>query len=169
MVLERFTSLKLSDAETIMRRAVRRRRGSMGAVEQAGAAIVFTIQQPDLYGMLLAAEIRFAALLPLRVAAYEEPGGVRLASVSPVEFARSFGRRELEAPAAAAENVLNEILDEAARPLTQAAGRGGHAESNLGATEDQMNMQGTVGQRIDKHGTKVEELAGTGEQDSPGG
>jgi hypothetical protein len=32
-----------------------------------------------------------------------------------------------------------------------------------------MNTQGTVPQRVDSHGTKVEDLAGTGEQDSPGG
>ena len=50
-----------------------------------------------------------------------------------------------------------------------AAGTGGHSESMLGATEDQMNMRGTVPQRIDNRGSKVEELAGTGEQDSPGG
>ena len=30
-------------------------------------------------------------------------------------------------------------------------------------------MRGTVPQRIDGHGSKVEEMAGTGEQDSPGG
>jgi hypothetical protein len=41
--------------------------------------------------------------------------------------------------------------------------------SGIGATEDQMNSQGTVPQRVDSHGTKVEDLAGTGEQDSPGG
>jgi len=41
--------------------------------------------------------------------------------------------------------------------------------SGIGATEDQMNARATVPQRIDSHGTKVEDLAGTGEQDSPGG
>ena len=41
--------------------------------------------------------------------------------------------------------------------------------SDIGATEKQMNAQGTVPQRVDSHGTKVEDLAGTGEQDSPGG
>ena len=41
--------------------------------------------------------------------------------------------------------------------------------SGIGATEDQMNAHATVPQRIDSHGTKVEDLAGTGEQDSPGG
>ena len=41
--------------------------------------------------------------------------------------------------------------------------------SVIGATEDQMNARATVPQRVDSHGTKVEDLAGTGEQDSPGG
>ena len=41
--------------------------------------------------------------------------------------------------------------------------------SNIGATEDQVDMKNTVGQRIDKKGTKLEDLAGTGKQDSPGG
>jgi hypothetical protein len=41
--------------------------------------------------------------------------------------------------------------------------------SNIGATEDQVDMKNTVGQRIDNKGTRVEDLAGTGEQDSPGG
>ena len=169
MVLERITSLKPEDVETALRRALRRRRGSLAGVEPAGTATVFTIVQPDLYAMLLAAEVRFAALLPYHIAAFEESGSVKLAAVSPVEFARALGRPDLDAPAAAAEKFLNEILDEAARPLTLAAGRGGHAESGIGATEDQMNMRGTVPQRIDNRGSKVEELAGTGEQDARGG
>jgi len=45
----------------------------------------------------------------------------------------------------------------------------GTSLSALGATEDQMNMRGTVPPRVDKRGTKVEEMAGTGEQDSRGG
>ena len=41
--------------------------------------------------------------------------------------------------------------------------------SGIGATEGQMDVRGTVPQRIDRLGTKIEDLAGTGEQDSPGG
>jgi hypothetical protein len=41
--------------------------------------------------------------------------------------------------------------------------------SGIGATEDQMHMRGTIGQRIDNKGTKVEEEAGTGAIDSGGG
>jgi|SRR5947209_10164260 len=38
-----------------------------------------------------------------------------------------------------------------------------------GATEDTMNTRQTLGQRIDRHGTKIEDLAGTGETDTQGG
>jgi hypothetical protein len=169
MVIERVSPLTLNDVDAALRRAIRRRRGSLVAVEPAGAATVFTIMQPDLYAMLLSVEVRFAAFLPCRIAAYEDGAGSKLVAASPMAFARSLHRPDLDALAIAAENLLNEILDETARPMTQAAGRGGHAESGLGATEDQMNMRGTVPQRIDSRGTKVEELAGTGEQDSPGG
>ena len=41
--------------------------------------------------------------------------------------------------------------------------------SGIGAREDEMDIQDTVGQRIDNVGTKLEDLAGTGEGDSPGG
>lgn len=40
---------------------------------------------------------------------------------------------------------------------------------HTGATEDQVDMKDTVPQRINRQGTKIEDLAGTGEQDSPGG
>lgn len=41
--------------------------------------------------------------------------------------------------------------------------------SGIGATEKQVDAKDTVPQRIDKKGTKVEDLAGTGEHDSSGG
>lgn len=41
--------------------------------------------------------------------------------------------------------------------------------TGIGATEQQVDMKDTVPQRIDKKGTKVEDIAGTGEGDSPGG
>ena len=41
--------------------------------------------------------------------------------------------------------------------------------SSLGATEDQMNTRTVVPQRIDRWGSKVEDLAGTGKHDSAGG
>ena len=41
--------------------------------------------------------------------------------------------------------------------------------SGIGATEEQVDNRDTVPQRIDKKGTKVEDLAGTGDHDSSGG
>jgi hypothetical protein len=41
--------------------------------------------------------------------------------------------------------------------------------STLGATEDQINLRAMVPQRTDKTGTKIEDLAGTGEYEAPGG
>ncbi len=43
------------------------------------------------------------------------------------------------------------------------------SDSNVGAREDQMNMAGTVPGHSDNQGTKLEDLAGTGEHDSMGG
>jgi hypothetical protein len=41
--------------------------------------------------------------------------------------------------------------------------------SGIGATEELMDTRDTIPQRIDRKGTKVEDLAGTGQHDSPGG
>ena len=47
----------------------------------------------------------------------------------------------------------------------------GHSRelSGFGATEDQIDMRDTIGQRIDKIGTKIEDMAGTGQIDAGGG
>ena len=41
--------------------------------------------------------------------------------------------------------------------------------SAIGATEEQVDMRDTIPQRNDRFGTKVEDLAGTGEFESSGG
>lgn len=51
--------------------------------------------------------------------------------------------------------------DESARPELKLSG--------LGATEDQMNAQATIPQRTDRIGTKLEDLAGTGDFEGSGG
>jgi hypothetical protein len=169
MILERISSLLLTDMEPALRRAARRRKASISAVESLGPATVFSISLPESYPELLAADIRFAALLPLRISAYEQENAVILLTASPVAFAKALDRPEAEPLAASLESLLIALLDEVKRPMVLTARSGGHAESALGATEDQMNMRGTVPQRIDRRGSKVEEMAGTGEQDSPGG
>jgi hypothetical protein len=64
--------------------------------------------------------------------------------------------------------VVVERADAVSTGATRAAAPGARG-SSMGATEDQVDMKDTVGQRIDRKGTKVEDLAGTGKQDSPGG
>ena len=49
-------------------------------------------------------------------------------------------------------------------PLTAMAHGAG-----VGATEEQVSMVGTVPERVNKHGEKIEDMAGTGEHDSSGG
>ena len=56
------------------------------------------------------------------------------------------------------EDEGNPVRDQRDRKLT-----------GIGATEDQMDMRGTIPQRTDRLGTKVEDLAGTGDHDSSGG
>ena len=41
--------------------------------------------------------------------------------------------------------------------------------SAVGATEEQVDMRDTVPQRVNREGTKIEDLAGTGDQGSMGG
>ena len=41
--------------------------------------------------------------------------------------------------------------------------------SALGATEDQMNARATIPQRTDRTGIKIEDLAGNGSYEAPGG
>src|SRR5690348_6431112 len=42
-------------------------------------------------------------------------------------------------------------------------------DASVGATENQVNMDATVPQHVDDKGTRVEDIAGTGEHDSLGG
>jgi len=100
----------------------------------------------------------------------EADGGVTLQALLPSEFCRILERSDLEQLAAPLDGVLREILEDAAKPLTVAArSRPGVETSRWGATEDQVNMQATLPQRIDYRGTKIEDEAGTGAHDSPGG
>jgi len=186
MILERASSLKLAEIDAAIRRASRRRRASVCAVTDISQllrdrslqppceTVVFGILQPDLYEKLLEADARFAAFLPCRVVVCTRMGETSLLASSPLDFCRTLGRQDLEDLALVAEGFLREILEETARPTVLAAGAGNTAETSaapmsMGATEDQVNMRGALPQRIDNRGSKVEELAGTGEHDSQGG
>ena len=62
---------------------------------------------------------------------------------------------------AAAAHCFSSPDDETSRPERKL--------STLGATEDQVNLRAMVPQRTDRTGTKIEDLAGTGDYEAPGG
>jgi uncharacterized protein (DUF302 family) len=172
---------KLEEMEAAFCRVAQRHGAHILAVTPLGAlltreaqraahdAISFTICHTELYGALLAADIRFAAFLPCRIAAIREGGGVMLEAMSPTLFCRYLNRPDLERLVATLETMLRGLMGDAAA----AAHPGSHpqhaADGSLGASEGQISMRGSIPQRIDCHGTKIEDLAGTGELDSPGG
>lgn len=171
---------KLGAVENAVRRAAHRHEASVIAVTHVGQhlhgaqgaadAFVYWLCQHDLYAALLVADIRVSAFLPFRIAAWSDGGNAVLEAVSPVEICRLLNRPDLAPLATPLEDLLRTIMEEAARPAaaaTQAAA--GTHRGGLGATEDQMNVRGSLPQRIDCRGTKVEELGGTGELDTPGG
>jgi hypothetical protein len=136
----------------------------------AGDAITFSLCQPELYGALLAADIRTAAMLPCRIAAYSREDKAVLAAVSPAEFSRLLNRPDLAPLVQPIEAMLQRIMEEtAAAPPEPAHAMARRHTGGLGATEEQVNVRGSIPQRIDCRGTKVEELAGTGEHDAQGG
>jgi len=61
------------------------------------------------------------------------------------------------------------IAPDSTARMNTGIGRSHAGVTHIGATEDQVNMAGTVPERVDKHGTKIEEIAGTGQHDSLGG
>src|SRR4051812_5745366 len=61
------------------------------------------------------------------------------------------------------------LVVERADRSTQAPASGPAKNSGFDSTEDQVNMKDTVAQRVDDHGTKIEDLGGVGEHDAKGG
>jgi uncharacterized protein (DUF302 family) len=172
---------QLEEVEGVLRRVLGRHGavlhgvGHVGHVfpaaelQQATDANVYTVCHADLYAALLMADIRFSAFLPCRIAAYRQGGAVTLAFVSPKEACRLLHRPDLERLAEPLEKLLNQVIEEAALPQAPATVSAAHAASGIGAVEGQMSARGAIPQRIDRRGTKIEELAGTGEHDSSGG
>ena len=172
---------RLDEIKGVLRRVLQRHGavlhgvGHVGHVFPVGElpsetdAYVYTICHADLYAALLMADIRFAVYLPCRIAAYSQGGAVTLAVASPKEACRLLNRPDLERLAEPLERLLDQVLEETARPQPHAAAPAPHATSGIGAVEGQVNARGAIAQRIDRRGTKIEELAGTGEHDSAGG
>ena len=168
------SSVNLDDIESVLKAVADRHNANVTVVSHLGRpdreALVFTFYHPKLHTALLAADIRFAGFLPCRVAAWPEEGGVMLQALLPSEFCRILGRSDLAQLTVPLDGVLQGILEDAAKPLTAPArARPGVETSRWGATEDQVNMRATLAQRIDYRGTKIEDEAGTGAHDSPGG
>jgi hypothetical protein len=65
-----------------------------------------------------------------------------------------------------------EVVVERTVPADTAAGQAptsNATDPSVGATEDKVDMKDTVAQRVDSHGTKIEDVAGSGQHDSQGG
>jgi len=174
------TTQRLHQIEFGLRMAAERHGGSLVAVTHVGQllkpehgigeadAISFTLCLSTLYAPLLRADIRFAAFLPIRIAACAKGDGAFLETVSPREYCRLLHRLDVEPLAASLEDALRQVMEEAAhRPHSEAEASGLPGDHR--ATEDQINMRAALPQRIDCRGTKVEELAGTGVHDAQGG
>ena len=154
---------RVEQTETALRHAAERHGASVLATSRLGPCVFnFSLCLDKLWGPLVAADPRFAAFLPVRIAACAHGGIVTLESVSPRDFCYLIHRPDLEPMAAPLEDALRAIMEDWAR---RAAGLPGEHP----ATEDQINMRAALPQRIDCHGTKVEELAGTGVHDAQGG
>jgi uncharacterized protein (DUF302 family) len=171
---------KLEAIEAALRRAANRNGASLVTSVRVGQhlaecgstddAIVFGICHPELYAGLLAADIRISAFLPCRIAAYSQAGQVTLAAATPLDACRALNRPDLAPLAAPLEDLLKRVIEEAAAVSEAAAGAAAAVHAGgLGATEEQVSMRGSLPQRLDCRGTKVEDMAGTGKHDSQGG
>jgi hypothetical protein len=175
-MLQVTTGIPIDAVESVLRRAAQKHEAGLIASTHVGQhlpegrdAFVYSICQAELYGALLEADIRAAAFLPWRIAAYVQEGRVVLECLSPLELCRILNRPDLAPFATTLETALGRILDEAAHATGAHAAVAAARRGSLGATEDQVNQRGMVPQRIDCRGTKVEDMAGTGEPDTKGG
>ena len=179
-MLQIHATQRFDQIEMGLRMAAERHGGSVLAVSHVGHllrpeqglegadAMVFTLCFSGLYAPLLRADIRFAAFLPSRIAVCAKESGVFLETISPREYCRLLHRPEVEPLAASLEDTLRLVMEETAHGRPHKA-EASDAPGDHRATEDQINMRAALPQRIDCHGTKVEELAGTGVHDSQGG
>ena len=172
-MLQVHSNLRLDQIEIALRSAAERHGASVLSVTQLGQApgadaIVFTLCLSQIYEQLLGMDARFAAFLPVRIAVCPQASGASLEAISPREFCRILHRPELEHTVAALEDALRGIMEEGSK-LAGRAATAAAAATYCRATEDQVNMRAALPQRIDSHGTKVEELAGVGGHDSQGG
>lgn len=174
------STVKLDEIEHVVKAAAQRHNATVTVVSYlaqpksegraAKDSFVFTIFHSKLYSALLAADIRFSGFLPCRIAAWQDSDGVMLQAMTPSKYCAILERPDLIPQAAPLDGVLQRILEDATRPMTATArARTDVGPSRWGATEDQVNMHLALPQRIDYRGTKIEDEAGTGSHDAPGG
>ncbi|HTS29562.1 MAG TPA: hypothetical protein VMH81_27015 [Bryobacteraceae bacterium] len=175
-MLQVHTSLRLDQVEVKLRASANRHGGSVLAVSHVGHllgpeqdlkesdAVTVTLCFSSLYAPLLRSDIRFAAFLPSRIAICQKGSAAILETISPKEYCHMLHRPEIEPVAASLEEALRAVMEEAARRSPHDAEAQEHRP-----TEDQVVMRAALPQRIDCHGSKVEELAGTGVHDAQGG
>lgn len=172
-MLEVRSTQPLDAVESALRQAAQAHGAAIQAVHRFGVSGLrtFALFQPEICAPLLAAEPRFAVFLPSHIAIRQTGAEeVCLEAASPVELCPLIDRPDLEMLALPLEKVLRRVMEAAGRANAMAAAGGqGLAHWALGATEDQVNMRGALPQRIDSRGSKLEDLAGTGEHDSSGG
>jgi uncharacterized protein (DUF302 family) len=180
-MLQVHSALKLNGVEASLRQAAQHHGAQVLSVIHLGHllkskrpgssqdVIVFNLCHPDLGAALLSSDIRFCAYLPCRIAAYETEAGVTLQAISPVEGCRLLDRPDLERMAMLLEATLAGIMQAASQPLPAQPHHLAARHGAVGATEGQVNVRGSIPQRIDCHGTKIEELGGTGQHDAAGG
>jgi len=135
----------------------------------AQEALSFSVCHAELYAALLGADIRFAAWLPWRIAAVRTGEHVALEALPPRHACDYLGRPDLVPLAVRLETLLEGLMHEAAQAASAAPPHGRSPDAGLGAHESQMSARRPIPPRIDDHGTKIEDIAGTGKIDAPGG
>jgi len=172
---------KLEQVEAALCRAAQQHGAHILAVQPLGElfsgearqgtrdAISFSVCHFELYRAMLAADVRFSLFLPCRIAAIRDEEGVSLVTVSPKLFCRHLNRSDLDRLVAPLETLLRTVMGDAAKASSLRVPQPHVTDSALGAREGQVSVRGPIPQRIDCRGTKIEDLAGTGEPDAPGG
>jgi hypothetical protein len=172
--------VKLDEIEQVVKSAAQRHNATVTVVshlaqpksegQPAKDSFVFTIFHSKLYSGLLSADIRFSGFLPCRIAAWQDADGVMLQAMTPSKYCDVLERPDLIPQAAPLDGVLQRILEDASRPMTATAHtRHDSSHARGAATEELVNMHLALPQRIDYRGTKIEDEAGTGSHDAPGG
>ncbi|MBI3665626.1 MAG: DUF302 domain-containing protein [Acidobacteria bacterium] len=133
---------------------------------------VYELCDPIAYSKLLERNPAMGAVLPLRISVHAMEGGVQLSAVSLASLGRSVEDPDMVPLIQEMEMAIREIMTAASRQHHGRAAAGPRKTDTYvheGAMEGQVSQRGQIPQRIDRLGTKVEDLAGTGGHDAPGG